>query len=161
MGENFLSIRNEIESFGYQIISQDSKRPWGGFLVISENQSQKFSNQFFNGLKIESLQIAEKLSPKILIINANSRLSWQYHLRRAEIWSVYKGPVGIIRSKNDSQNKMEIIDSGNQVKIKQAERHRIIGLKNTAIIAEIWQHTNLKSPSDENDIIRIEDDFGR
>ena len=77
MGENFLSIRNEIESFGYQIISQDSKRPWGGFLVISENQSQKFSNQFFNGLKIESLQIAEKLSPKILIINANSRLSWQ------------------------------------------------------------------------------------
>jgi len=161
LGENFLSIRNEIESFGYQIISQDSKRPWGGFLVISENQSQKFSNQFFNGLKIESLQIAEKLSPKILIINANSRLSWQYHLRRAEIWSVYKGPVGIIRSKNDSQNKMEIIDSGNQVKIKQAERHRIIGLKNTAIIAEIWQHTNLKSPSDENDIIRIEDDFGR
>jgi len=161
LGKNFLSVRNEIESFGYQIISQDLNRPWGGFLVISENQSQKFSNQFFNGLKIESLQIAEKLSPKILIINANSRLSWQYHLRRAEIWSVYKGPVGIIRSKNDSQNKMEIIDSGNQVKIKQAERHRIIGLKNTAIIAEIWQHTNLKSPSDENDIIRIEDDFGR
>ena len=161
MGENFLSIRNEIESFGYRIISQDSKRPWGGFLVISENQSQKFSNQFFDGLKIESLQIAEKLSPKILIINANSRLSWQYHLRRAEIWSVYKGSVGIIRSKNDSQNKMEIIDSGNQVKIKQAERHRIIGLKNTAIIAEIWQHTNPKSPSNENDIIRIEDDFGR
>jgi len=46
LGENFLSIRNEIESFGYQIISEDLNRPWGGFLVIDEDQSQKFSNQF-------------------------------------------------------------------------------------------------------------------
>ena len=161
MGENFLSIRNEIKSFGYQIISEDLNRPWGGFLVIDEDQSQKFSNQFFDGLKIESLQITERLSPKILIINPNSKLSWQYHIRRAEIWSIYKGPVGIIRSKNDFQNNMEIIDSGNQIKIKQGERHRIVGLKNSAIIAEIWQHTDFKKPSDENDIIRLEDDFGR
>lgn len=161
MGENFLSIRNEIESFGYQIISKDLNRPWGGFLVIDEDQSQKFSNQFFDGLKIESLQITERLSPKILIINPNSKLSWQYHIRRAEIWSIYKGPVGIIRSKNNFQNNMEIIDSGNQIKIKQGERHRIVGLKNSAIIAEVWQHTDFKNPSDENDIIRLEDDFGR
>ena len=161
MGKNFLSVRNEIESFGYQIISEDLNRPWGGFLVIDEDQSQKFSNQFFDGLKIESLQITERISPKILIINPNSKLSWQYHIRRAEIWSVYKGPVGIIRSKNDFQNNMEIIDSGNQIKINQGERHRIIGLKNSAIIAEIWQHTDSKNPSDENDIIRLEDDFGR
>jgi len=161
LGENFLSIRNEIESFGYQIISKDLNRPWGGFLVIDEDQSQKFSNQFFDGLKIESLQITERLSPKILIINPNSKLSWQYHIRRAEIWSIYKGPVGIIRSKNNFQNNMEIIDSGNQIKIKQGERHRIVGLKNSAIIAEVWQHTDFKNPSDENDIIRLEDDFGR
>ena len=161
MGKNFLSVRNKIESFGYQIISQDLNRPWGGFLVIDEDQSQKFSNQFFDGLKIESLQITERISPKILIVNPNSKLSWQYHIRRAEIWSVYKGPVGIIRSKNDFQNNMEIIDSGNQIKINQGERHRIIGLKNSAIIAEIWQHTDSKNPSDENDIIRLEDDFGR
>lgn len=161
MGKNFLSVRNKIESFGYQIISQDLNRPWGGFLVIDEDQSQKFSNQFFDGLKIESLQITDRISPKILIINPNSKLSWQYHIRRAEIWSVYKGPVGIIRSKNDFQNNMEIIDSGNQIKINQGERHRIIGLKNSAIIAEIWQHTDSKNPSDENDIIRLEDDFGR
>ena len=101
------------------------------------------------------------MSPKVLIVNPNSKLSWQYHLRRAEIWSIHKGPVGIIRSKNDSQNNMEIIDSGNKIKIKQGERHRIIGLKTPAIIAEIWQHTDPKNPSNENDIIRLEDDFGR
>ena len=143
MDEHFLSARNEIKSFGYQIISQDLNRPWGGFLVIDENQSQKFSNQFFDGLKIESLQ---------LILQ---------QLKKYKIWSIHKGPVGIIRSKNDSQNNMEIIDSGNQIKIKQGERHRIIGLKTPAIIAEIWQHTDSKNPSDENDIIRLEDDFGR
>lgn len=82
-------------------------------------------------------------------------------MRRAEIWSIFKGPVGIIRSKNDSQKNMEIFDSGNQIKINQGERHRIIGLKNSAVIAEIWQHTDAKNPSDENDIIRLEDDFGR
>ena len=37
-------------------------------------------------LNIDSLKIGGKLSPKILIVNPNSKLSWQYHHRRAEIW---------------------------------------------------------------------------
>lgn len=161
MNELFLDIKNEIESFGYQIISEDFKRPWGGFLVINENQSQKFSDHFFKELDITSLKIGGKLSPKILIINPNSRLSWQYHLRRSEIWYVHKGPVGVIKSKDDFQNEMEVIDQGGKVRIQQGERHRIIGLQTPAIIAEIWQHTDLNNPSDEEDIIRLKDDFGR
>ena len=35
-----------------------------------------------------------------------------------------------------------------------------IGLDNYAVVAEIWQHTD-KIPSDEEDIIRVQDDFGR
>jgi hypothetical protein len=27
--------------------------------------------------------------------------------------------------------------------------------------AEIWQHTDVNHPSDEEDIIRVQDDFGR
>jgi len=27
--------------------------------------------------------------------------------------------------------------------------------------AEIWQHTDKNNPSDEDDIIRVQDDFGR
>ena len=30
-----------------------------------------------------------------------------------------------------------------------------------AVVAEIWQHTDPEHPSDEDDIIRLQDDFGR
>ena len=36
-----------IKSKGFEIISKDFERPWGGFLVIEESQAQNFSNQFF------------------------------------------------------------------------------------------------------------------
>lgn len=158
---NFTSIENKIKELGFTIVSKDFERPWGGFLVISETQAQAFSNQFFEGIKTETLKISGKLSPKILIVNPNTRLSWQYHYRRAEIWRVYKGSVGIIRSNNNIQTEMQTLNEGDQVTLKQEERHRLIGLNSTAIIAEIWQHTNADNPSDENDIVRIQDDFGR
>ena len=161
MGEYFLITRNEIESFGYQIISQDLNRPWGGFLVINEKQSQKFSNQFFDGLKIESLQITEKLSPKILIINPNSRLSWQYHYRRKEIWKVFKNEVGVIKSTDNNETEMKIFNVGDVIELQKGERHRLIGLSDFGIVAEIWIHTDPANPSDENDIVRLQDDYAR
>ena len=75
---------------------------------MDENQAQEFSNKFFKGLDVNTLKIGGKLSPKILIVKANARLSWQYHNSRAEI----------------------------------------------------WQHTDEDNPSDEDDIIRVQDDFG-
>ena len=39
--------------------------------------------------------------------------------------------------------------------------HRLVGLSNWGIIAEIWQHTDPEKPSDEEDIVRVQDDFGR
>ena len=150
-----------IKSLGFRVVSKDFERPWGGFLVIDEDQAQDFSNQFFKGINIEELKISGKLSPKILIVNPESRLSWQYHHRRAEIWRVYKGEVGIIRSDDDSQNEIEIYSEGDQITLKQGERHRLIGLDNYGVVAEIWQHTDKNNPSDEEDIVRVQDDFGR
>ena len=159
--EKFINTKEHIESFGYEIESKDFERPWGGFLVIAEKQSQKFSDQFFEGLNVNTLKIGGKLSPKILMVNADSRLSWQYHHRRAEIWRIYQGKVGIIRSENDTQNEIEIFNEGDQIRLKQGERHRLIGLDNFVIIAEIWQHTDPNNSSDEEDIVRVQDDFGR
>ena len=84
--ENFSKIKKHIESFGYNVTTYDFERPWGGFLVIDENQAEKFADQFFDNILLDDLKISGKLSPKILIVNSNSRLSWQYHHRRAEIW---------------------------------------------------------------------------
>ena len=157
----YKEIEVKIKSLGFNIISKDFQRPWGGFLVIDEDQAQEFSNQFFKGINIEELKISGKLSPKILIVNPESRLSWQYHNRRAEIWRVYKGKVGIIISENDIQKEIGIYSKGDQITLKQGERHRLIGLDNYGVVAEIWQHTEENHPSDEEDIVRVQDDFGR
>ena len=104
----FNKIKDKILSLGFKVNSEDFGRPWGGFLVIDEDQSQKFSNQFFGGTKINNLKISGKLSPKILIVKPNTRLSWQYHERRGEIWRVFKGKVGVIISQNDTENEMKV-----------------------------------------------------
>jgi len=157
----FTQTEELIKLKGFKIISKDFQRPWGGFLVIDENQAQDFSNQFFKGIDVDSLKISEKLSPKILIVKPKARLSWQYHKRRAEIWRVYKGEVGVIRSETDKENEMKVYSEGNQIKLKQGERHRLIGLDDYCLVAEIWQHTDKNNPSDEEDIVRVQDDFGR
>jgi mannose-6-phosphate isomerase-like protein (cupin superfamily) len=161
MNRYYAEIDETIKSFGFAIESKDFKRPWGGFLVIDEMQAQEFSNTFFKGLDVNTLKIGGKLSPKILIVKPNARLSWQYHNRRAEIWQIYNGSAGIIRSDSDVENEMKVYKEGDQIILKQGERHRLIGLEDYCVVAEIWQHTDANHPSDEDDIIRVQDDFGR
>ena len=159
---NYLNeIEDEIKGLGFEIIAKDFERPWGGFLVINESQSQEFANQFFDGIDIENLKIAGKISPKILGVKPNSKLSWQYHHRRAEMWRVYKGEVGVSRSFDDNQKPLKKLITGDQIKLKKGERHRLIGLTDYVVLAEIWQHTDPNNPSDENDIVRLSDDYGR
>ena len=159
---NYLNeIEDEIKGLGFEIIEKDFERPWGGFLVISEKQSQDFADKFFDGINVENIKIGGKLSPKILVVNPNSKLSWQYHHRRAEIWKVFKGEVGVSRSYDDNQNPLIKLVTGDQIRLKKGERHRLIGLSDFAVIAEIWQHTDPNNPSDEKDIVRLSDDYGR
>ena len=154
-------IEDEIKELGFEIIAKDFDRPWGGFLVINEKQLQEFVDQFFEGFSIEDIKIEGKLSPKILIVKPHSKLSWQYHQRRAEIWRVYKGKVEVSRSMNDIQNPNIILNEKDEIKLEQGERHRLIGLDDYAVISEIWQHTDTENPSNEDDIVRISDDYGR
>ena len=158
MNKFYAKIREEIENLGFNVINIDFNRPWGGFLLINESQSQDFINTFISK---ENLEIEGRLSPKILIVNPNSRLSWQFHYRRKEIWRVYKNSVGIIRSMDDNQNEMEILKQGDTIKFQTKERHRLVGLSNFGVVAEIWIHTNFKNPSDEQDIVRLQDDYSR
>ena len=157
----FKKIENEIIAKGFKIISKDFERPWGGFLVIDESQAQDFANTFFDGIDIETLKIGGKLSPKILIVSPDSKLSWQYHHRRAEVWRVFKGKVGISKSFDNIEKPVKILNEKDQIKLKKGERHRLIGLDDFAVVSEIWQHTDPDYPSDENDIVRISDDYGR
>ena len=144
-----------------KIVDKDIERPWGGFYVISEDDAQDFSNIYFNGLNTEELKISGKLSPKILIIAPNKRLSWQYHHRRSEIWKMVKGEIKVVTSYDDIERKEETLKKGDEIRLFRVERHRIIGLDDYAVVAEIWVHTDKDNPSDENDIVRVQDDFNR
>ncbi len=143
------------------INKQDNTRPWGGFFVIEESAAEKFIDLYFPGFTKEALNISGKLSPKILIVAPGKRLSWQYHNRRAEIWKLIGGTVGVVNSDTDEQKEVRTLNIGDIIQLKQGERHRLVGLDNWGIVAEIWQHTDGANPSDEADIIRLADDFGR
>ena len=156
----FAGMRNELSRHGFVIIN-DEIRLWGGFFVIDESQALKFLEIYFPPLNINEVNTENKLSPKILIVEAGKRLSWQYHYRRSEIWKVIGGTVGVVRSENDEENVTETFTTGDLINLRQGERHRLVGLNNWGIIAEIWQHTDKEWPSDEEDITRLSDDFGR
>jgi len=157
----FENIAEYLHHQNLKISKQDSTRPWGGFFVIEEDEAEKFIELYFPHLTKEALSISGKLSPKILVVAPGKRLSWQYHHRRAEIWKLIGGVAGIVTSESDEEKETTNLTIGDIIQLKQGERHRLIGLETWGIVAEIWQHTNAEDPSDENDIIRLQDDFGR
>lgn len=157
----FKKAEELLKKKDFKIISSDKDRPWGGFFVIDEDQASAFIETFFPDLNASDFAQFKKLSPKLLMVAPEKRLSWQYHYRRSEIWRVIDGTVGVIVSQTDEQTPLKTLHTGDTIRLEQGERHRLVGLDEWAIIAEIWQHTDPENPSDENDIVRLEDDFGR
>lgn len=159
--EIFTETATMLAENDFNIINKDDSRPWGGFFVIDEKQAAAFAKHFFPDENFDDLKLSEKLSPKILLVAPGKRLSWQYHFRRAEIWCCIDGEVAVATSHTDEENEKHILTAGDKIKLKQGERHRLIGLNEWGLIAEIWQHTDSSHPSDEDDIVRLQDDFGR
>jgi len=159
--EVFKNVETYLDKNGFSIINSDQTRPWGGFFVIDEQQSQKFIDFFFANVESSKKESSGKISPKILIVEKEKRLSWQYHHRRSELWKVIGGEVGVIQSENDHQTDIQTKKVNDIITLKQGERHRLIGLETWGIVAEIWQHTDNENLSNEDDIVRVQDDFGR
>ena len=157
----FETTRIKLSNQGRRIDRYDLNRPWGGFFVLDESQAQQFADIYFEGLNVGPLRIAGKLSPKILLVKPEARLSWQYHHRRAETWRVVEGPVGIVRSATDDEGELVRFEAGETIVLEQGERHRLIGLDGWGVVAEFWQHTDPDHPSDEDDIVRVQDDYAR
>jgi mannose-6-phosphate isomerase len=150
----FNMVSNYLSEKELNIVSKDQTRPWGGFFVIDENYSGKFIAVFFPHLTNAALNISGKLSPKILVVAPDKRLSWQYHYRRAEIWKLIAGEAAVIVSDTDEETEIINLNKGDIIELKQGERHRLIGTDNWGVIAEIWRHTDTENPSNEDDIVR-------
>jgi mannose-6-phosphate isomerase len=105
-------------------------RPWGRFEKFHENKP---------------------CTIKLIYINANSRLSLQYHKKRSEFWKVIKGTAMI-----ELDGKTIILGEGETITIPRQAKHRIGALESECVILEIAY-----GRFDENDIVRLEDDYQR
>ncbi len=161
MNKIFSEIQQDLENQGFLFERFDHNRPWGGFWVIEEIHTAKFIQKYFPNQDLESLTLNQKVSPKILLVAPHKRLSWQYHHRRSEVWRVVNGVVGVVKSDTDQENEMQKYSVGELIVLQKGERHRLVGLDDWGTVAEIWQHTDPEHPSDEDDIIRLQDDFDR
>lgn len=157
----FTAVGEYLAGISLRASAIDAERPWGGFYVIDETQTKDFIARYFPDYPAEEIEKGGKLSPKILVVGPGKRLSWQLHHRREELWKNIGGPVGYVTSMTDEQGPVQQLNTGETVQFATEVRHRLVGLSDWGVIAEIWQHTDPNNPSDESDIVRVEDDFGR
>ena len=108
------------------------ERPWGSFTVLDEA----------DGYKVKRIEVL-----------AGKRLSYQKHARRAEHWFVVKGTAKI------TLDGTEIIrNAGEAIDIPIGAAHRVENPGNELMVfIEVQQGDYLG----EDDIVRLEDDFGR
>jgi len=157
-------IRYElIASKGYELVDENEHKPWGAYYRLADECAGQFVEEYFPGRTVEELGHGGSLSPKFLIFEPGKKLSLQYHNRRAEIWRVIEGEIIVAISDTDEEGEWKIYKTGEELSYGALARHRAgvaEGCK-WAVVAEIWQHTDPENPTDEDDIVRLADDFGR
>lgn len=157
----FEQIRQELHDGGFIIKEENLTKPWGAYFLIDENQTKDFLKKYFPTISENEFQPGLKLSPKILVVAPHMRLSWQYHHRRQELWRVLDKPVEVVLNETDELVEGKTYRKNDIIRIKLGERHRLVGLDNWGVVAEIWTHTDPANPSNEDDIVRVQDDFSR
>ncbi len=109
------------------------QRPWGTFTVLDEGDNYKVK-------RIEVLP--------------GKRLSYQQHSRRSEHWYVANGTAKV------TLNGTEIIvKSGDAVDIARGDAHRVENPDEAELLVFIEVQTG--DYFGEDDIVRLDDDFGR
>jgi len=108
-------------------------RPWGTFSVLDEGENYKVK-------RIEVLP--------------GKRLSYQRHSRRAEHWYVVRGTAKV------TLNGVEIlVPSGQAIDIAREDAHRVENPDASELL--VFIETQTGDYFGEDDIVRLEDDFGR
>ena len=109
-----------------------TERPWGHYLVLEDSPTHKV---------------------KTILVKPGKRLSYQTHEQRSEYWVIVSG-TGTVTL--DGQEAMCL--AGDAFVIEQGTAHRIA---NTGTEDLVFIETQLGLYFGEDDIVRLEDDFGR
>ncbi|GAA4785490.1 hypothetical protein GCM10023231_11740 [Olivibacter ginsenosidimutans] len=151
----FEEIRTKLIKQGFSIVAQDDKQPWGGSILIDEAQAAAFAEAYFTSVDPHTFSTKLPIRPKILVVEPGKAITWQYHERRAELWRVIIGEVGVKVNDSDEDPDVQVKNCGDYLFLEPKKRHRLVGLKNWGIIAQIWQHIDEENPSDDEDVVRI------
>jgi mannose-6-phosphate isomerase-like protein (cupin superfamily) len=99
----------------------------------------------------ETLYESETYKVKKIVVNSNQAFSLQYHKYRWEDWIIVEGS-GVIDDGWETRNCI----IGDRFHIPPKNIHRAKALENGLVFIEIQRGT-----CDENDIVRLQDDYGR
>lgn len=163
--EAFRQVVAMIGELGYTIVETNESKPWGGMYRLSDGEAGQFIHDFFPGLTLNEARLGRAdvhLSPKFLLLAPGARLSWQYHNRRAERWHFLTGGL-YYRSQDDIQPEPTVAAAGTIVQLTTGTRHRVASPSDSqyTLVAEVWQHTDPGQFSNEDDIVRLDDDYQR
>ena len=133
----------------------NSGREWD-FMELKNNQSIQTVGVLTETRpwgKYEVLLDAPDVKVKRITVNPGQRLSYQYHEKRAEVWTVVSGILTIIL-----EDDKLFRGKGQSVRIPQGDRHRAWNETDTPVV---FIEVQTGSYFGEDDIIRIEDDYKR
>ena len=152
-----------IAAKGYTLADVDELKPWGAYYRLADKHAEQFVAEYFPGKSAQELGRGGSLSPKFLVFEPGKKLSLQYHNRRAEIWRVISGTLVAAISETDSEGEWKEYKACEELSYGAMTRHRAGAPEGGewVVVAEIWQHTDSEHPTDERDIVRLKDDFGR
>jgi len=108
------------------------ERPWGDFTVLDDR----------SGYKV-----------KRIVVHPDKRLSYQRHARRSEHWVVVEGQASVTLDGTTIE-----LAPGESIDIPMGSAHRVANLGSEDLVFVEVQHGSYFG---EDDIVRLEDDFGR
>jgi mannose-6-phosphate isomerase len=114
------------------MINEFDQRPWGNYTVLDEGDR----------FKVKRIEVLPE-----------KRLSYQKHKHRAEHWYVVRGTAKV------TLNGQEIlVETGKAIDIAVGDAHRVENPEKELLV---FIETQTGSYFGEDDIVRLEDDFGR
>ncbi|MDA8286895.1 MAG: phosphomannose isomerase type II C-terminal cupin domain [Actinomycetota bacterium] len=111
---------------------EHDERPWGCYTVLEDASDHKV---------------------KEIVVRPERRLSYQRHLRRSEHWFIVRGEGYVVLDGIESE-----VRAGDTVDVPLGTCHRIGNRSSADLVFVEVQHGEYFG---EDDIIRLEDDFGR
>ncbi|MCL8026255.1 phosphomannose isomerase type II C-terminal cupin domain [Nocardioides bruguierae] len=114
------------------MIGEFDVRPWGTWHVLDEG----------DGFKIKRIEV-----------NPGQRLSYQTHDHRAEVWTIAAGTCTAI-----VDGEEVIVRTGESITVDILQPHRITNMHDELLVVI---ETQLGSYLGEDDICRLQDDYGR